>query len=83
LLTVLPLAVNEVGSATKVVVVPLGAPAVNVMFAVLLTLPMVAVAVFTSALVDTNVAVKIPELFVEPEAGEMVLELPLLAIETA
>jgi hypothetical protein len=77
------LAVTVVGLAVNVVVAEAGAPGTNVTLVVSTTVPMVAVIVLLSALVDARVAVKTPEALVEPEAGDKVLLEPVLPRETA
>lgn len=77
-----PSAVTDVGLAPSVVVLELGLPAVNVMLAFSVTVPMVAVATLISAFVDAKVAVKIPAAFVVPDSGEIVLDVPVLPTET-
>jgi hypothetical protein len=64
---VVPSAVTEVGLATNVVVEPFGTSAVNVTAAVLLIVPIVAVTVFVSAVVDESVVLNTPALSVLPE----------------
>lgn len=76
---VTPLATRLVGLAVKVDKVVFGEPAVNVMDAVRLTTPTVAVMFSTWATVDDNVAVKMPLALVGPEAGVKVLAVPLPA----
>jgi hypothetical protein len=73
-----PSAVTKVGLAPNVVVVPLGAPPVKVTVVVAFAPPARAVTVFTSAVVDANVAVNTPEASVIPALGVNTLLPPVL-----
>lgn len=71
-----PLAVKLLGLAASVVLVDTGAPATKVTLAVSTMDPMVAVILFTSAVVEAMVVVYVPEAPVLPEGAAMVLLVP-------
>jgi hypothetical protein len=78
-----PSAVTDVGLAASVEVLLRGVPPTNVTFVLTLTIPIVAVTFFVSAVIEASVVVNTPEPFVVPESWLNVLLEPVLLKDTA